>query len=978
MSPVDRTRIYQVPTDAADLARLYGFSLEDLAMINTHRGEANRLGFAVQLAYMRYPGISLPVGEPPASQVLGVVADQLELSPTSWADYGDRKTTRREHRVELQNRFGYRTFTAQDRGESVILLTDVALRTDTAALLVDSFVDQVRSAGVLLPPAGVVELVCGEAITRANRLIREAIAEALADKHRARLDDLLESRPEGAMTWLSWLRAPPGKPNSAQILKHIDRLEKLREVGLPEGIERLIHQNRLLKIAREGAQMPARDIRRLEPLHRHTMLVALVVESIATIIDEIVDMHDRVITRSLAAAKHRHRENFHGSGKAINDKVRLLAAVGDALVAARRDGTDPFAAIEEFIPWEQFTVSVTEAADLARPASFDFLEHLGDRYATIHRYATKFCAVLDLKASPAAADLLEAVTVLRQVQEQGLRSIPEDAPTGFITARWARVVMTANGIYRRFYELCVMTELKNSLRAGDMSVAGSRQFKDFDDYLLPPVTFAKYKATNRLGIAINPNCEEYLEERLGLLQDELGMVDQAAGNGDLPGVVIGSAGLTISPQTTIVPADAQTLTDQVQALMPHVKITDLLSEVDQWTSFSRRFTNLKTGVDTKDTNLLLTAILADGINLGLTKMAESCPGTTYAKLARLQAWHIRDDTYRSALAEIVNAQHQQPFADNWGDGTTAASDGQQFRAGSQAKASGHINLKYGAAPGRMLYTHISDRYAPFHSMLINVGVRESTYVLDGLLYHEADLKIAEHYTDTNGFTDHVFALTHLLGYRFVPRIRDLGDTRLHTPSRHQHPNLAAITGTPLNLQQIRLHWDDITRLASSIKHGTVTASLMLRKLGSYPRQNGLAVGLREFGRIERTLMNLDWLQDTGMRQRATAGLNKGESRQGLARAVFFHRLGEIRDRSFEHQHHRASGLNLLTAAIILWNTVYLEQAVNHLQSHNDVDPDLLQHLSPLGWSHINLTGDYTWPRHRNTENLRPLYRPSNP
>ena len=122
-------------------------------------------------------------------------------------------------------------------------------------------------------------------------------------------------------------------------------------------------------------------------------------------------------------------------------------------------------------------------------------------------------------------------------------------------------------------------------------------------------------------------------------------------------------------------------------------------------------------------------------------------------------------------------------------------------------------------------------------------------------------------------------------------------------------------------------------------------------------------------------MILAWLQDPEMRQRTTAGLNKGESRQWLARAVFFHRLGEIRDRSFEHQHNRASGLNLVTAAIVLWNTVYLEHAIKHLQQHQDIDPGLFQHLSPLGWGHINLTGDYTWTRRRNAENLRPLHQP---
>lgn len=101
---------------------------------------------------------------------------------------------------------------------------------------------------------------------------------------------------------------------------------------------------------------------------------------------------------------------------------------------------------------------------------------------------------------------------------------------------------------------------------------------------------------------------------------------------------------------------------------------------------------------------------------------------------------------------------------------------------------------------------------------------------------------------------------------------------------------------------------------------------MMRKLASYPRQNGLAVALREVGRMERTLFILTWLQSTELRRRVQAGLNKGEARNALARAVFFHRLGEIRDRSFDQQRHRASGLSLVIAAIVLWNTAYLERA----------------------------------------------------
>jgi len=109
---------------------------------------------------------------------------------------------------------------------------------------------------------------------------------------------------------------------------------------------------------------------------------------------------------------------------------------------------------------------------------------------------------------------------------------------------------------------------------------------------------------------------------------------------------------------------------------------------------------------------------------------------------------------------------------------------------------------------------------------------------------------------------------------------------------------------------------------------------------------------------------LDWLQNVELRRRVNAGLNKGEARNALARAVFFNRLGEIRDRNYEQQRFRANGLTLVTAAIVLWNTVYLERVIASLRSRDDtvVDDELLKYLSPLGWEHINLTGDYIWKK----------------
>lgn len=762
------------------------------------------------------------------------------------------------------------------------------------------------------------------------------------------------------------------------MLSHIDRLQYCLDINLPDGIERRIHQNRLLKIAREGGQMQAADLAKFESKRRYATLVALVSESKATIIDEIIDLHDRIIGKIFNKAKNKHQQVFSASGKSINEKVELYTRIGKALIQAKQQNIDPFDAIENIISWEAFTQSVDDAESLVQPNDFDFLPRINDSYQTIRRYAPAMLDILPLQATSSSNSLMQAIEVLRTMNKAESRKLPDNPPTKFIKKRWHKLIHTDNDIDVRYYELCVLSELKNALRSGDIWVQGSRQFKAFDDYLITKDEFQKIPQ-GELPVAINPYYLSYQNQRLTLLVEQLKTTNKLAKADNLPEASITSSGLKITPLDAVFPESAQILITQVASMLPHIKITELLLEVDEWIGFSDEFIHLKRESSIQDKHLLLTAILSDGINLGLKKMAESCPSTTHSKLSWLQAWYIRDETYTAALAVLTNAQLNQPFAQYWGDGTTSSSDGQRFKTGGRGQNMGHINPKYGSEPGRLIYTHVSDQYSPFHSKLVNVGIRESTYVLDGLLYHQSDLKVDEHYTDTAGFTDHVFALMHLLGFKFAPRIRDLGDTKLFIPKGdNPYQALKPMLGGTINIQLIKEHWSDILRLATSIKQGTVTASLILRKLGSYPRQNGLALALREVGRIERTLFILDWLQHKELRRRVQAGLNKGEARNALARAVFFNRLGEIRDRSFEQQRYRASGLNLLTAAIVLWNTVYIERAVNALREQGqEIDDDYLQYLSPLGWEHINLTGDYLWKSNVKVGNgkFRPLRRP---
>ena len=317
----------------------------------------------------------------------------------------------------------------------------------------------------------------------------------MSEAQRAKLDGWLDLKPGTKITWLSWLRQSPVKPNSRHMMEHIERLREFQALGLPEGLDRRVHQNRLLKMAREGGQMTSRDLGKYEKQRRYATLVALALEGTATVIDQIVDLHDRIIGKLLNGARHRHEQRFQQSGRKINDQLLLYGKIGQALVKARQNGADAFAAIETVLPWEEFTASVGEANKLSQPEEFDFIHLMAENWPTIRRYAPALLEALHLRAAPAGQAVLEAVEQIRALNAALLKELPSGAPTAFIKKRWEKLIRTDQGLDRRNYELCVLCELKNALRSGDIWVKGSRQFKDFEDYLIPAPAFGELKQT---------------------------------------------------------------------------------------------------------------------------------------------------------------------------------------------------------------------------------------------------------------------------------------------------------------------------------------------------------------------------------------------------------------------------------------------------------------------------------------------------
>jgi hypothetical protein len=219
LSNEQRTRLFAVPVDHAEMAKHYVLSADDLAFVRTKRRSVNRLGFAIELCLLRYPGQGLGAGEPPPEAMIGFVAQQLGVSPAAFADYALRDQTRREHAVELQKHLHLRGFRLADWRACLQVGTDTAWATDRGEPIVRAMLAHLRATNVLIPAAAVLERIGLTARVRARQRVFQALADGLTEAERAALDALLTVDPELRRSRFAWLRDYSESPAPSNILE---------------------------------------------------------------------------------------------------------------------------------------------------------------------------------------------------------------------------------------------------------------------------------------------------------------------------------------------------------------------------------------------------------------------------------------------------------------------------------------------------------------------------------------------------------------------------------------------------------------------------------------------------------------------------------------------------------------------------------------------------------------------------------------
>lgn len=980
LSEADRARLSMYPAEITedDLGAHFTLSPDDQAVVRRRRREHNRLGFALQLCTLRFLGF-LPEDLMRAPRaVVSYLADQLGADASELLEYGERGQTRTDHAAEVQEVLGFRTAGLDDLARLGEWLLDRAMEHDRPTLLFQLAAEHVRAAKVVRPGVTVLERMVASARDRAERETFRRLGDLLTDERRRQLEALLEVDADIKQSRFAWLRKGATEAKPTAVLQELRKLDFVRGLGADRWDLGALNPNRVKFLAQVARRMSASDLQRASNERRLAALVAFLAESVWQLSDEVVDLFDRALHGYHAGARKALDALKATTARAANEKVLLFSRLAEFILDEDIADADLRAAIWKTWPRERLAQAKAEADQLARPIDDNYFDLLAHRYPHIRQFAPSFLAGLDLRANAGGVELLRAAELLRQLNADGQRRVPDEAPLGFVTSTWRPYVIDSDGrINRTQWELCLLTELRGALRSGDVWVASSRRYANPETFLVPVERWPSMRVETcaLLGIATNP--AERLDACAAEMTRRLDHLDRELAAGTTVRIEDGEAVLTPLAAEEL-PEESLRLQALVADRLPKVELAEVLIEVDRWCNFTKHLTHA--GGAPSRTNAptvqLYAAILAQACNFGLANMSEVAD-LSARQLAWTTQWYLRDETLQAATTAIVNYQHGLPLAGMWGGGTMSSSDGQRFPVSVKSTTATSIPRYFGFGRGLTFYTWTSDQFSQFGTKVISSTVRDATYVLDGLLDNETELKIVEHTTDTAGYTDLVFALFDLLGLQFSPRLRDVTDHRLYRLAPFDPPlHRAALFRGTINRQLIIDHWDDLLRVAGSLKLGWVTASLLISRLNASPRKNAVTKALQEYGRVAKTLFVLRYLESEDFRRRVNRQLNKGESLHALRAFLFFAEEGRVRRRHLDEQTNQAQCLNLVSNAVITWNTIYIAEVLRQLRTEGHVvHDDAVAHLAPTVYGHINRYGKYRFDVPVEPGQLRPLREP---
>jgi TnpA family transposase len=949
-----------------ELERYYTPSQAELALsLSCANGNTSRLSFLVLLKTFQRLGYFVMLSDVP-ERLVAHLTKMIKLKKMpSLTDYDD-SGTRRRHVSAIRDYLQVRAFDEMAKKALLDATREASLTKEDLADIINVGIEELLRLRFELPAFSTIHRTAQYAKKQVNRQIYGQITTELGSRGRDLIDALLKVHSGKTRSEWDNLKNEPGKPTVKNIRRLVTQLEWLKTWYLDLKSLGRLPDVKLRHFAAEAKSLDTARMQELEATKRYILASAFLKMQVAKRLDDLGEVLIRRLQKIHTKAKEALAEH---RAKHQAETDALIAKLHDMLVALR--DTDGSRARLRLDAVENAAGSDTEEAIQRCEAHEAFA---GDNYAPFlwrfHKgHRTVLFRLLDnieLVSTSTDKSIEAAIRfILSHRTGKADRVSAEGLDLSWVTDKWWRVLSERQKqkndgtVNRRHFEVCVFSHIMRELKSGDLCIPGSDQYSDYTEQLISRSEYEKTVGQYCEQAGLSPDGAQLVVSLKNLLTLAAEAVDaEFSGNSSFR-IEKGEPILTKTEKKKESPHLAK-LNQFIEERLEQISILDVLADSEYWLNWTR-FLGPLSGHDSKLENpkpRYVTTIFAYGCGLGPSQTARSLKLIDRRQIAWINQRHVTEETLDKIITEIINKYNKFALPKIWGSGKSASADGTKWDLYEQNLLS-EYHIRYGGYGG-LGYYHVSDTYIALFSHFIPCGVWEAVYILDGLLKNESDIQPDTLHADTQGQSTPVFGLAYLLGINLMPRIRNWKDLTLFRPSKDaQYEHIDTLFTDTVDWVLIENHIPDLLRIVLSIKTGRVSASTILRRLGTYSRKNKLYSAFAELGRVTRTIFLLKYIADPELRSTITAATNKSEQFNDFIKWIRFGAEGVIQENDRDEQRKLIKYNHLVANCVILHNVCTLTRLLSQLaKDGHTFDETTIGQISPYIREHINRFGDY--------------------
>lgn len=868
--------------DATELVEHFTLLPEEMVLLE-QKNEENRLGFAVLLKFFqieaRFPRHKQEVPK----LVVSYIARILGVSPRLFRQYEWTGRTFERHRAEIREFLGFREFTVNDGEELTAWLCEKVLVYERSfSYLETALYQRLRSLKLEPPTPERIERLIRSAVSATEKEFCADILKQLSIPTLKKMDALLNTKDgldddqsHFRQSVFNFLKTDPGRTSLKSILKEISKLQCIRELEIPEKLFTKVPPKVITHYRRRASAETPHELRRHPAPVRYTLVAAFCWQRRQEITDSLVELLIQIIHRIHVSAERRVDKQLVQEFKRVDNKPRLLFEIANASLE------HPEELVKDVVypVVSPNTLQAVVKEYKSNNPTYEERVYTVMRSSYLHHYrrmVPQLLSTLEFRSNnDVHRPVILALSLLKRYQDSNQRyyALGEELfIDGVLKNDWKDLIIEVDKdgqerINRVNYEICVLQALRDKLRSKEIWVVGAKRYCNPEEDL--PQDFEVHRETYYQAISQPLDAQMFIAQLQQEMTDALTMLNKGMPNNSKVKILKKKNGwISVTPiDAQSEPVNLEQLKHEIERRWPMTSLLDMFKEADLRIGLTNHFKN--TGVRSHfDKEVLQRRLLLYlyglGTNTGLKRICAGTKSDNETDLRYVKKHYIHREHLRNAIASVVNATLSTRKTVIWGEGTTAcASDSKKFGSWDQNLMT-EWHIRYGGR-GVMIYWHVEKKSACIYSQLKTCSSSEVAAMIEGLLRHCTDMKVQKNYVDTHGQSEMAFAFCRLLGFELMPRIKRIGEKKLHLPfsgQKQEYPHLQHILAKAIDWELIHQQYDQMIKYATALRLGTAEADAILRRFNRSTVQHSTQKALNELGRAIKTIF-MDEANDQG-------------------------------------------------------------------------------------------------------------------